>query len=723
MKRIFTFIVVLLLTAGVYAAVPADQPAAAEVSQSRLTAQPDDSRVWNLKEVDIRTIVHEVSDVTGKNFIISPKVSGKVTFVTSKPLNSEEVYHAFLAVLHAHGYAAVPEGNVIKIVPNSDQSHISAPISIHDGKQRSNEIVVDTIRVHNFPVTDLVKAIKPLLPKYSQIQAYKASNDIIIADHAGNIKKVREIVARLDRPTKQNLAMLPLVYANAEDLSKTLNELFTSRAAGIRNAGQQPEIKIVADVRTNSLLISGGSFDQRREMMDLVKRLDQRNKIEHEITEVFYLKYMPAETFAPIVQGVVDNYYAEKEKLTGKREDGQRNSLSSISGGSSSSSPSRSLNSQFNLLNPSSNFNSGGSLGGGSSFGSTSNVTGFESEKPRSGSLSSRVQWEQSTNSVIVTAPVDLMARVHRIMDKLDIRRPQVLIEAIIAEVSVGRAKELGVEWRESGKNQAHTRFEPTSATLSAIGTGLSGMLEAIGEGLTVGIFKNGGLHFLLRAIAGDSDSNVLATPNLLTLDNEPALIKVGRKVSFAVGEIENNPTGGNPFTSFERQDVGLILSIKPQITPDGGIRLQIQQELSNLLTSADAVRAGGNPDTTERFIQTTVMADDGQILVLGGLLQKEWERVTKKVPYLGDIPGLGALFRNKYRALRNRNLMIFLRPRIMYNSSDSEKVTHGKYEYLRQQQLHLEHAHSHPIVTPVIPPRYKHGEHLPAPFCNGDLG
>jgi len=332
----------------------------------------------------------------------------------------------------------------------------------------------------------------------------------------------------------------------------------------------------------------------------------------------------------------------------------------------------------------------------------------MKQSQPRSGSVSPYVQWEESTNAVIVTAPLDLMLKLKSVIAKLDIRRPQVLIEAIIAEVEADRASELGIELNTGGSIQLLTRFS-TTLPLSGIGTDNNIAVsnpptpDTVGQGLSAAFFSGNNLRILLRALEQDTRSNILSTPNIVTLDNEPAQIKVGQIISFSVGQIQNNPTGGNPFNFYNQQDVGLTLTINPQITPNGSIKLVIQQELSSVLPGQ--VSAGSNPNLSERFIHTTVMAHNGDILVLGGLIQNEWQDNTTKVPFLGDLPLVGVLFRNTQKQLTKQNLMIFLRPTILYDDKEAVHITGSKYENLRQTQLETDHklARANDLTPPVL--------------------
>ncbi len=691
--RILSVVMSLLITSIAFSAV-APQQAISKLSVKALESQikmppqttqtdvapepqnKDPTRSWNLKDAELRTLINEVSTVTGKTFVVGPNVSAKVTFISQNKLTPDELYQAFIALLRAYGFDAIPEGKVVKIVPIGTSKSTAAGILLSDANTENGPIVVTTYRVKNYPVSDLVKILTPLLPKYSYLEAYKPSNDLIIADDAENIPNIIDLIKRLDKPVSQHVEIISLQYAIAEDLAKTLNDLLNASNKGQNIESEFSRMTIVPDIRSNKLIVNGGTAEQRRELMSMIAHLDGKRHVLHEETEVIYLRYLPVETFAPIVQNLLNNYLLE---ATGKPADSRGTEKSTNTGTASQNPPS--LMGNFNLQNPLANQSSTGAtnpLGGGGSVAGG----GFTSQQPsKTGTAGPRVQWEQSTNSIVITAPRELISRVKKIVAQLDIRRPQVLIEVIIAEFNTDKNTELGVDWSEFN-NQFNTRFTPTNpmtqidSVQQRYSTG--GVLNAVGSGLTVGIFQGMNLHALVRALKNNNKTNILATPNILTLDNEPAIIKIGSIVSFAIGQINNNPTGGNPFTSFTQEDVGLTLSIKPQITPNGSVRLYIEQTLSSVIPGSGS--ASGNPDLSQRYIQTTVMADDGQILVLGGLLQNQYNLTEKKVPLLGDIPYIGSLFKNKYKDFTKSNLMLFLKPVIIYDADESGMVTTRKY-------------------------------------------
>lgn len=328
--------------------------------------------------------------------------------------------------------------------------------------------------------------------------------------------------------------------------------------------------------------------------------------------------------------------------------------------------------------------------------------------KPKSGIINQFVQWEESNNALIVRAKPDLMRSIKSIIAKLDIRRPQVLIEVILAEVNLEKSQSYGIEWSPSPKASVKfgTRFPTATTANSIVGGFADGVVGTLGRGLSVGVFRHGSLRTLMQLLATDSNANILSTPTLVTLDNQPALIKVGEKVPFAIGQTNNDDIGGNPFTSFDREEVGLSLTIKPQISPSGEIRLQIENILSNIIPNSENQNTGGNPRTSERTIITNVMVKDGKILVLGGLIQDSWQKVRDKVPIVGDMPIFGNLFKKMSQQYVKKNLLIFLRPKIIYHNDQGIKISTDKYEQMRKHQI-LSYSKGNPPFTdePVIAP------------------
>ncbi len=698
------------------------------VNKPHKTANQQNLKLWNLKDVDIRTFIHSISAEIGKNFVIDPRVNGKVTFISSQALNQDELYQAFLSVLQVNGFVALPDGSVIKVVPDYVAKGLSSPIYNASMRKDGDAMAVSVLGIRYVPANELAGALNQFLTPAGHIASYGPSNDLIVADRAGNIEHLIRLVRQIDQQRSGSIDVIHLHYAQAKFLVDTLKSMLERKGPG-QGLSSVADVSLAADERTNSVLLAGGSQEQRSQIRSVIKRLDASNSVPASVTQVIYLKHLHAERAATIVNGLIQNY-TQKSKGEGST------ASSSSSGQSSQGSSSGGSNSDVSSLFNTSMSGSGSSGGSGSNGPSTmySSNSGFFSNNsqdndinsiigkmPKSGSVSPAVQWEESTNSLVVTAPRDLMRKIMQVITRLDIRRPQVLIEAVIAEVSEQRQKELGIQWNTSGSVQFQTAYLPTMP-LSIIGSDgklatLSGGEDTTGQGISLTKLGNNNIiRLLISALEGDSTSNVLATPNLVTLDNEPAQIKVGEKVPFATGQIQNNPTGGNPFNFFDREDVGLVLTIDPQITPNGAIKLLIQQELSAIIPGP--VAAGGNPTTSERFIRTTVMADNGKILVLGGLLENQWNESASQVPWLANIPVLGWLMKDKQKSITKTNLMIFLRPTILYDERDETRVSDGKYEFLRQSQLavDIDNPYRHHYVTPTMPVEGKEVE-LPPPF------
>lgn len=729
--------------ASVPAISPSDPGEVKSISQSNMISATkttesktgDNSRLWNLKDVDIRTFIRAMADETGKNFAVDPRVTGKITFVASRPLSKDALYQAFLSALQVNGFVILPSGAVQKIVPDFVAKGLSSPLFADVRNKTSDSMSVSVVGVRYVPAVELASALTQFLSPSGRVVAYAPSNDLIVADHAGNIYKLMRLVQQLDQPQARKIEIIQLHNAQAKNILTTLTSLLAGKGQTGGGGGSAVDPNLAVDERTNSILMSSGGVEQRAQIRTAIRILDRVNTGLGNVTEVIYLHHLNAERTATIVAGLIQGYYEKMKEQGGKGEQASRSILSGLStnvaSGTSSNEAAASL------------FNTGysGATTGGSTGANTQTESGLPTTSlglppsgsdipsivgrtPRSGSLGPAIQWEESTNSLVITVPRELMNRIRQVLTKLDVRRPQVLIEAVIAEVSLDRQRELGVELNlDLGLHVGLiSRFPPGISGLSGItpdGTLVNpDKTSAIGRGGTVRLKRGDHIRALVRMLESDRQSNVLATPNLLTLDNEPAQIKVGGTISVTTSRIENSAGGGNPVITFGREQTGLVLTINPQITPNGAVKLLIQQALTSVVPGSAATNAVGNPDTTERFLRTTVMADDGQILVLGGLLQNQWGEGQNKLPFLGDIPGIGNLFKSKNRSLAKTNLMIFLKPTIIYNERDGVEVSGGKYEYLRQSQLQTERDSParYSYESPVMP-RSGQEVNLPPPF------
>ncbi len=587
-----------------------------------------DEITLNLKDADIRALISTVSKFTGKNFIIDPRVKAKVTVISANTLTRTEVYEVFLSVLQVHGYAAVPTGSVIKIVPQVNAKQGPLPLSTSKSQHAADELVTRIIRLDHVPASQLVPILRPLVPQQGHLAAYNPTNTLIITDHAGNIRRLMKIIAGVDRPDSDELEIIPLKHASASELVRILNSL----NAGVKDASKK--IRLAADDRTNSILVTGDR-SSRLKLRTTIAYLDTPLEDGSGNTHVIYLKYAKAENLVKI--------------LTGLKDQGAK----------------------------------------------TGNVKAkAAAAKVTSGSVISQnaiIQADDETNALIITADPNTIKNLKAVIRQLDIRRAQVLIEAIIAEITTDNNKELGVGLAVDGVNRSSgslpagiSNFAGVGDLLLSVATGAPPTSIPAGASFGLGGESSSGIRYgaLLRALQTDTNTNILSTPTIVTLDNEEAELIVGQNLPFVTGTFtgagSNNPN--NPFQTVERQDVGLTLKVTPQINEGDTIKLEIEQETSSVIPGT--IEQG--IATRKRSIKTTVLVDDGGILILGGLIAEEVSDTESKVPLLGDIPIIGFLFRTQSTKRTKANLMVFLRPTILRDSKDAAFVTNEKYSHLR---------------------------------------
>jgi general secretion pathway protein D len=581
--------------------------------------------------------------VTGKNFIVDPRVRAQVTMLSSTPMSPAAFYEAFLSILQVHGFVAVPSGDVIKIIPDANARQVPAndlPSSVSDS---SDEIVTQVVAVKNVSAAQLVPILRPLIPQYGHLAAYPASNMLIISDRASNVNRMMRIIQRIDQTGDENIDVIPMQHASASEVVRIVNTLYTSAAA---EGGGMPTVKMVADDRTNSVLVSGEA-SQRLRLKTLITHLDTPLESGGD-TQVRYLRY------------------ADAEKISQKLRE-------QIQGISAAAAP-------------------GGAPGGAPPIASGGGDKGVT------------IWAEPNTNALVVTAPPKIMRSVMSIVDRLDIRRAQVLVEAILVEMSADKAMDLGINWlildRDADGNTlpAGGFVQPVDGT--GIGQILQGVLNpdsvtSLPSGLTLGLgqLTTSGTSWaaLIRALNGIGNTNIIATPSIVTLDNEEAEIKIAQEVPFVTGQYTSQGISGgnngqvNPFQTINRQEVGNILKITPQINEGDSVLLKISQEASNIAASA---QVAVDLITNKRTITTNVLVEDGGILVLGGLISEELRESKAQVPFLGAIPLLGELFKTRSVDKVKTNLMVFIRPRIIRDGTDAAIETNAKYNYLREQQL-----------------------------------
>ena len=644
----------------------------------------------NYKDADLGQIIQAVSEVTGKNFIVDPRVNAKVTMLSSTPMSAGAFYEAFLSVLQVYGYVAVPAGKVIKIVPNTDARQLPSRDLPNQINSTSDELVTQIITLKNISAAQLVPLLRPLVPQYGQLAAYAAGNMLIISDRSSNVSRILRIVERMDESGDEPYELIALKNATAADLVRTITQLNQGgAAAGGEGAGSA--IKVVADQRTNNILISGEK-SQRMRMKALILSLDTPRQGAGE-TEVRYLRYADAEKLADKLKG--------QASASTKAQQGPQGS---------------------------------GSLGGGALNSGLSSTPGGSSNVDASVTIWADVP----TNALILTAPPKIMKSLMEVIDKLDIRRAQVQVEALIVEVDVNKSADIGVQWIVAGNGSTVpagvTNLPGPNGTsiinLAAAAAGLTGSSASLGTGgtsagiptlgigasLAIGRFNaNSGTNFaaLIQAIRSDGTSNVISTPSLITMNNEEAQVKVTQEIPLITGSFSSATASvqgtSSPFTTIQREEVGTILKVTPHISEGNAVQLKIEQEDSSpgakLANSADI-------STNKRAIKTTVLIEDGGIIVLGGLMSDTVTETEDRVPLLGAIPIIGNLFKSRSGSRQKKNLLVFIRPKILRDDVQTESTSEASYNEMRGQQKILNGGHvmllpgqTQPLIPQVTTP------------------
>lgn len=594
----------------------------------------------NLKDTDIQELIKFVADVTGTTIVVDPNVKGKVKVVSSKPVTKSELYDLFLSILDVHGYTAVRTGNVIRVIQNKDARSSPVPLADEEDTLKNDEYVTQVVRLNNVSAAKLIPVLRPLVPQQAHMAAYAPSNAIIISDLRSNIGRILDIIERMDQSAIQTTEVVKLRYGVAEDLVQMLNALEKSKG---EEGSADKEVTLVADKRTNSIVVTADELNLQR-IRRLVEVLDTPLEQSGNV-RVVYLEYANASEVAEVLTRVMQN-------ITRMDDDGKRQ---------------------------------------------------------RSNSGNSTIEADVGTNALIITADADEMAALASVIAKLDIRRAQVLVEAIIVEMEAVEGQELGLQWLFAndsglyGSNISSSKAQqarnaaiagaiiPSDSTSNEIGVrDLAGALSQV-PGTTLGwgvVDDSLSMTVILNALQSQGNANILSTPSLLTLDNEEAYITVGQQVPFVTGSYSNTGSANgaaNPFQTIERQNVGITLRVTPQVNEGDSVVMDIVQEVSSisqqLLVASDVI-------TNERKIETKVLAKDGAVVVLGGLVKDDVQNSEQKVPLLGDIPFFGRLFRSDVVSVTKSNLLVFIRSTIIRDDDDLSGATAQKYRYIRDQQL-----------------------------------
>ena len=636
------------------AQAPATPPApAAPIA----TSNGDDKITVNFVNADIQSVIKTVGQHTGRNFILDPRVTGTVNIVSDKPVSRELLYQIFLSALRVQGYAAVEEGGFVKIVPEAEAKTNAGPVGEQAARVPGDRIVTQVFMLQNESAVQLVPVLRPLVTANNFIAAYPNNNAIVITDYAENVRRIERIIRSIDLPSGADVQIIKLANASAIDIAQMLQRVVPEMSVSPSTPGTPPKAAVAVDTRTNSLLVRSDAPQTMARIKSLALGLDTPGAGSGNIYVVF-LRNAEAVRIAETLRALMSGAESSRTTTTlttpgGNTQTQTTASLSTASGPSASPSP------------------------------------------------SSVIQAYPPTNSIIITATEPLYRSLRTVIDSLDQRRQQVYVEALIVEVATGLAAEFGVQWN-AGTNvgNGQTVFGGTNFS-TTIGSNILNIAQDprnAGNGLNVGLIRGtlkipgtnieiANLQVLARALEGDSGANVLSTPNVLTLDNEEAKIVVGQNVPFITGSY--TPVAGsaqNPFQTIERKDIGITLRVTPTVSEAGAVKLKIFQEVSSV-TRDKALVQSADIITNKRSLESTVLVDNGQIVVLGGLIQDDQQSSVDKVPLLGDIPWIGALFKYESRSRKRTNLMIFLRPVIVKDERGAAAITADRYEYIRNLQ------------------------------------
>ncbi len=605
----------------------------------------DDKRLWNLQNVDIHNVIEEISRETGRNFLIDPRVNGKINMISSRPMDGKEIYQVFLSMLQVLGYGAVDTGEVTKIILLSESRQAATPVGSQRYPHLGDELVVQVIPLRNVNASKVLPVLRPLMPETGNIAAYDPGNSLIVSASAAKIQRIMDIIRDVDKAATNNIDIVSLRKATASQVANVLNNLHS----GHQNSNSQ--LSVVADDHTNSVIISGDR-EARLRAKALISRLDApapRGSMGN--TQVIYLHYLKAKDLAPILSKVAQS--------TANAE----------------------------TANPEKN--------------TKSNVV---------------IEAEPSTNSIILTAPPAIMATLKNVIDNLDSRPAQVLVEAAIVEVDETMRTQLGVLWGQISNEGFGNDENDTSTNGNNLPTGFNP---------GVGVIKNGDLREVIHLLAQDGSADILSTPSVVVLDNQEAKIEVGKTLSIETGSYADTGGANNtvtPFTTFERNNIGLHLYVTPQINRGDAVQLTIDQGNETL---EDPIDPTTTPVTNITTLQTVVLVSNKDILVLGGLISNKINETHTKIPFVGDIPLLGRLFKYTTRRYEKKNLMIFLKPSIIRNRENAFDQTANRYDFIRNEQLIWENREKHTLPDSQyrVLPMWEADKQpiLPTPFASAE--
>lgn len=693
------------------------------------SVRPGEPVTLNFANAEIEAVARTMATITGRNVVVDPRVKGQLTLITERAVTPAAAFQQFLAALRLQGFTVVEAAGLYKVVPEADAKLQGGSVSVVQGSAGSapagGQVVTQIFKLNFENAANLVPVLRPLISPNNTINVNPGNNSLVITDYADNLQRLARIVAAMDVSNASDVEVIPLKNAVATDLAPLVARLIdgggaTAPAAAQGQTDTSFKTTLVAEPRSNALILRAANPARVAQVRALVDKLDQPpvpgSSSASGNIHVVYLKNADATKLATTLRAAM--------AAAGTGTGGSAGASAATGSGGLSTSSTTGLSAASSTTGSSSGLgsgSSGGGLGMGSSGGSGSSAN---ANQPSTGG---QIQADPTTNSLIISAPEPQYRQLRAVIDKLDGRRAQVLVESLIVEVSTNKLAEFGIQWQSvlgskgdgmvgaigTNSGLAGANIIGLAAGIAQGGTAAATAAGKLGGGLNVALAPRVNGQYYLGALANflqnSGDANVLSTPNLMTLDNEEAKIIIGSNVPFVTGSYAN--TGGNsgavnPFTTVERKDVGLMLKVRPQINENGTVKLAIYQEVSKI-DEATAKDQNG-PTTSKRSIESNVLVEDGNIIVIGGLLEDSYSQAEDKVPLMGDIPLLGNLFRSENRSRKKTNLMVFLRPVVVRDAAASDALMIDRYDAIRAMQQTLQPAPSAVLRSvsgaPVLP-------------------
>ncbi|WP_298932875.1 type II secretion system secretin GspD [uncultured Ramlibacter sp.] len=666
----------------------------------------------NFVNAEIEAVARTMAVITGRSIVVDPRVKGTINLATDRPVPPQAAFNQFLAALRLSGYTVVESGGLYKVVPEADAKLQGGTVSVGPAGPGGSQIVTQIFRLNHETANNLVPILRPLISPNNTINVNPGNNSLVITDYADNLQRIGRIISALDVSNATDVEVIPLRHALASDLAPVVQRLAETgggsasgapaAAAGQGQSDTSFRTTVIAEPRSNTLVVRAANAARMNLVRSLVERLDQPGSQNPSGNiYVVYLKNAEATRLAVTLRAAMAG-------------------MSSTGGAGAGT----------GAIAPA-------GIGGANATAAASNPATAALQGAAQPSTGGQIQADPATNSLIITAPEPQYRQLRAVIDRLDARRAQVFVESLIAEVNADKAAEFGIQWQNvlgaatsSVLGVLGTNFSIGGTNIIDLQKGVATGAATPATGFNFGLVRNANGNYVLAALARfletNAEGNVLSTPNLLTLDNEEAKIVIGQNVPFITGQYTNANSGNNgsvnPFQTIERKDVGLTLRVKPQISENGTVRMQIFQEVSSVLPSS--INSSTGLVTNKRSIESNVLVEDGAIVVLGGLLQDEYGSGQEKIPGVGDVPVFGNLFKTETRSRKKTNLMVFLRPVVVRDAAASDALSLDRYDMMRNHQgaaqpvpSVLVPVNSAPVLPPLVPiPRFNAPAAAPAP-------